>query len=234
MDNKDKIRNFVDWTILPVYVFLFTLITWVGLTLLVIVAIPAFCEFIRSLIFCKKFAWSDVKVYNNSKVTKLFSWWFSKQHEIMSMLVGEDPIGQLRRFEKTKSRSLVKINSKNKVYCFRGEWFDDAFGYFIIAITHEGKFLAMSTANGIEASYKNIGYIGNLQHDIYRRYFPGGYSIDWMDTDGNDEAFLTAYNIYQRKVSQLKKDKKENAIMQRDSVVRYLKIKRRGDEDGNV
>ena len=138
--------------------------------------------------------------------------------------MAKDPVDQLKSFQKTKSRSLVKVNSKNKVYCFQGDWFDPAFGYFITAISNNGTVLAMSTAPSLEEAQTNIGYLGDLQHHHYRKHFPNGYSIEWVDDPNDHEGFLEAYNLYENDKEQQKITTKYNSGIKRDDLVRELKL----------
>jgi hypothetical protein len=179
--NDKKLVILVDWFILPVYVVAFMLFAWVGILILMLATIPSVYAITKSIIFGKDFSWSNIDSYSNEKVNIAFSWWFVKQHEIMSFLLGKSPIDQLRKFEQSKSRSLVKVYSKNKIYCFKGQWFDKHFGFSVTAIANDGEVVAVCSATTIDEAKINIGYIGNQQHYKYRKHFPQGYSIEWVD-----------------------------------------------------
>jgi hypothetical protein len=223
MTRRDKIVFLVDWFILPVYIVAFIVFILVGALLLTLALIPSICKVTKSIIFGGDFSWSNVDSYSNQKINNLFAWWFCKQHEIISVILGKKPIDQLRRFEKNDSRSLVKLDSVNKIYCFKGPWFDKAFGNFIIAISSDGEVLARCSARSKEEAQERIGYVGNYHHVKYRNKFPKGYSMEWVNNVSEHEGFLDAYRMYEFRVKNNKNRVKYHTGLSRSEIKKELK-----------
>lgn len=222
MDYRRRLSIIVEWFVIPVYVVSFMVFTWVGSLIFTLALIPAVFILIKSVIFGREFKWSNIKSYKNKKINNMFAWWFSKQHEIMSKILSEKPIDQLRKFEKNKSRSLIKMSSNNIVYCYRGEYFDRAFGYFMFALSSDGKVLAVSSAHNIEQGKENLGFFGNNNHYRYKKHFPKGYSMEWVDDAENHDKFLTALKLYEYDIDNNKFNVKYHIGLNREELANSL------------
>ena len=94
---------------------------------------------------------------------------------------------------------------KNKIYltCFPhpaiGE--DDVLGQ---ALSEDGKVLASHLSSSIWFSQHDMGLTSNWKHEKYKKYYPDGFDLEWVDNTSTHEGWTQAL-----KLNQLRKEKHE-------------------------
>lgn len=76
------------------------------------------------------------------------------------------------------------MNTENKlpkIFCFIQAM--NQFGYIVIAIAEDGEVLAEHCSSSEGYAKHDIGINSNHKHDQYKKKYPDGYEVEWLNAD---------------------------------------------------
>lgn len=68
-------------------------------------------------------------------------------------------------------------------------------GYFPTAISEDGEVLAEHCSSSEGWAKKDIGIGSSFKHDIYKKKYPDGYLLVWLDDPDTEPGFLKAIEL---------------------------------------
>jgi hypothetical protein len=90
------------------------------------------------------------------------------------------------------------MNTENKlpkIFCFIQAV--NQFGYIVMAIAEDGEVLAEHCSSSEGYAKHDIGVNSNWKHDEYKKKYPHGYELEWLNTDqlGTHAGFQKAVEL---------------------------------------
>ncbi len=77
------------------------------------------------------------------------------------------------------------------LYCIPTEFMkNNVMGY---ALAEDGVMLATHISSSVDFCKRDLGHTSNNKHDLYRRHFPKGYELVWLDKPTANQEFANAY-----------------------------------------
>lgn len=110
------------------------------------------------------------------------------------------------------------MKEKPKIFC----WINGKYGenFAVLAMAEDGKILAQHVSSTKEYGLHDIGINSDWKHDKYRKYYPDGYELVWVEDCENHQGLQQAYSKIQAK---LKKEVLEVVIRDFDKCYSTLK-----------
>lgn len=84
-----------------------------------------------------------------------------------------------------------------KIYCFinggKGtDWQN------VQALSEDGKFLAGHISSSEDFAKHDIGVTSDWKHEIYKKEYPDGYELEWVDDPLNHAGIMRAYEKHKK------------------------------------
>ena len=77
----------------------------------------------------------------------------------------------------------------NKIYCFIRRNLENGW-VLVCAIDEDGIILASHTSSSIEWAKHDIGLTSDWKHELYKKKYPNGYELVWLDDNDGFEEIL--------------------------------------------
>ena len=66
------------------------------------------------------------------------------------------------------------------------------------ALADDGTALAGHFSSDENFSKHDMGFTSDWKHENYRKHYPGGFELEWVDDPDNNEAFKAAFALYKQ------------------------------------
>lgn len=84
-----------------------------------------------------------------------------------------------------------------KIYCFINSGKETSCQN-VQALSEDGKFLAGHISSNEGFAKHDIGVTSNRKHEIYKKEYPKGYELEWVDDPINHTGVMSAYEKHKK------------------------------------